>query len=255
MTLEQNGPAAVRDDPEIEVVLAAYGAFGRGDIAAATADMDPEVEWIEPITFPGGGRRVGPAAVAEYLEASRAGWKHLTSEPTAHRVGPEIVVVHRLHGILLDGTPSEAEVADVFRFREGRIGRMRAYEAPEEAFAAAPLRRWIDAYVGACESNDPEAIANLFTADGVYRPEPWETWNGREEIVAGWLEHADKPGDATFYWWHVARDGDLWVLEARTRYHSLGRDYSNLWLVELDDEGRADGFSEWWKQLPDDAAG
>jgi uncharacterized protein (TIGR02246 family) len=247
--------AAAPADPEVEVVLAAYEAFARGDLEAATADMDPEVEWVEPITFPGGGRRVGPVAVAEYLEASRAGWKHLTSEPSATRVGPEIVVVHRLHGNLLDGTPREAEVADVFRFREGRIGRMRAYEAPEEAFAAAPLRRWVDAYMAAWETNEPEAIANLFTPDGVYRVEPWEAWRGREEIVAGWLEHADKPGDATFHWWHVARDGDLWILEARTRYHNLGRDYSNLWLVELDEEGRASGFSEWWKQLPDDAAG
>jgi uncharacterized protein (TIGR02246 family) len=248
-------PAAVRDDPEVEVVLAAYAAFARGDIAAAVRDLDPEVEWIEPITFPNGGRRVGPAAVAEYLGASRAGWKHLASEPTARRVGPEIVVVHRLHGILLDGTPHDAEVADVFRFREGRIGRMRAYEAPEEAFAAAPLRRWIDAYVDAWESNDAAAIAALFTPDGVYRFEPWETWRGREEIVAGWLGHADSPGDATFHWWHVARDGDLWVVEARTRYHNLDRDYSNLWLIELDDEGRAAGFSEWWKQLPAAAAG
>src|SRR5712691_7697442 len=116
--------AADRDDPEVEVVLAAYAAFARGDAAAATRDMEPVVESIEPLSFPNGGRRVGPAAVAEYLEAARAGWKHLTSEPTAHRVGPEIVVVHRLQGILLDGTPHEAEVADVFRFREGRIARM-----------------------------------------------------------------------------------------------------------------------------------
>ena len=166
-------------DPELDVVLAAYEAFARGDIAAAVRDMDEAVEWVEPIAFENGGRRVGVEAVAEYLEASRAAWKHLTSEPTATRVGPEIVVVHKLHGNLLDGTPREAEVADVFRFREGRIARMRAYAAPEEAFAAAPLRRWVDAY----------------------------------------------------------------------------RDYANLWLVELDDEGRATGFSEWWKQLPDDAAG
>jgi ketosteroid isomerase-like protein len=247
--------AADRDDPEIEIVLAAYQAFARGDFAAATRDLDPEVEWIEPIGLPNGGRRVGPAAVAEYLGASRAGWKHLTSEPTPHRVGPEIVVVHRLHGILQDGTPHEVESAEVFRFREGRIVRMRAYEAPEEAFAAAPLRLWVDAYLEAWESNDPEAVAALFRPDGVYRIEPWEAWDGREAIVAGWLEHADPPGDATFHWWHVARDGDLWILEARTRYLNLGRDYSNLWLIELDDEGRARGFSEWWKQIPDDAAG
>ncbi|MFT3863648.1 MAG: nuclear transport factor 2 family protein [Solirubrobacterales bacterium] len=242
-------------DPEIEVVLAAYEAFARGDAAAAVKDMDAEVEWIEPLSFAMGGRRTGPAAVAEYLEASRAGWKHLTSEPTATRVGPEIVVVHKLHGNLLDGTPQEAEATDVFRFREGRIARMRAYEAPEEAFAAAPIRRWVDAYRAAWESNDPAAVAALFTADAVYRFEPWETWVGRERIVAGWLEHADQPGDASFHWWHVGRDGDLWILEARTRYHNLGNDYGNLWLVELDDEGRARGFSEWWKQFPAAAAG
>jgi ketosteroid isomerase-like protein len=242
-------------DPEIEVVLAAYEAFARGDIAAAVRDLDPEVEWIEPESFENGGRRVGQEAVAEYLEASRAGWKHVTSDPVAERVGPEIVVVHRLHGNLLDGTPREVEVADVFRFREGRIVRMRAYAAPEEAFAAAPLRRWVDAYREGWESNDAETVAALFTADGAYRIEPWEAWSGREAIVAGWLEHADVPGDTAFHWWHVARDGDLWILEARTRYRSLDKDYANLWLVELDDAGRARGFSEWWKQLPDDAAG
>ena len=119
-------------------------------------DMDPEVEWIEPLSFEMGGRRVGPAAVAEYLEASRAGWKHLTSEPTAHRVGPEIVVVHRSTASSSTAPRRRPKPTDVFRFREGRIGRMRAYEAPEEAFAAAPLRRWIDAYRAAWESNDPD---------------------------------------------------------------------------------------------------
>jgi ketosteroid isomerase-like protein len=244
-------PERPHPDPEVETVLRAYDAFARGNQAAAVADMDPEVEWIEPISFENGGRRVGPAAVAEYLEASRAGWKHLTSEPTPTRVGPEIVIHHKLRGNLLDGTPLEAEATDVFRFREGRIARMRAYEAPEEAFAAAPLRRWIDAYRDAWETNDPEAIAGLFTADGIYQIEPWWTVRGREAIVAGWLEHADAPGDTTFQWWHVARDGDLWIVEARISYPKLGRDYANLWLIELDDEGRARGFAEWWKQLPD----
>ena len=105
------------------------------------------------------------------------------------------------------------------------------------------------------ETNDPAAVANLFTPDGFYRIEPWWILNGREEIVKGWLEHADKPGDTSFHWWHVARDGDLWIVEASTRYHNLGKDYSNLWLIDLDDEGRARGFTEWWKQWPDDAGG
>ena len=234
-----------RPDPEIEVVLAAYEAFARGDVAAATADMDPEVEWIEPLSFPrrraagrpGGGRRV-PRGLAGGLEAPDLG-------ADRDRVGPEIVVVHRLHGILLDGTPREAEVADVFRFREGRIGRMRAYEAPEEAFAAAPLRRWIDGYREAWESNDPDGDRERSSpSTASTRLEPWETWSGREEIVAGWLEHADKPGDT-----------ELPLVARRPRRRPLDRsrrapgttasasDYANLWLVELDDEGRARGFS------------
>jgi uncharacterized protein (TIGR02246 family) len=242
-------------DPEIEVVLAAYEAFARGDVTAAVRDLVPDVEWVPPAGSEDCSRRIGTGAVAESLEASRAGWKHLNSDPTAERVGPEIVVVHRLHGNLLDGTPREVETADAFSFRDGRIARMRGYAAPEEAFAAAPLRRWVDAYRAAWETNDAEAVAALFSLDGVYKIEPWESWTGREAIVAGWLEHADEPGDTTFHWWHVARDGDLWIIEARTHYRSLDRDYANLWLIELDDEGRARGFSEWWKQLPDDAAG
>lgn len=249
MTLAQ--PAATREDPEVEVVLALYEAFARGDIAAATADLDAEVEWAPPISAPDGGRRVGAAAVGAYLEASRGAWKHLTSVPAAHRVGPEIVVLHRLQGILLDGTPHQAELAEVFRFREGRIGRMRAYEAPEEAFAAAPLRRWIDAYAAAWESRDPDAIAALFTVDGVYRSEPWQAWIGREQIVAGWRERAKARGGAAFHWWHLARDGDLWVVEARSRHRKRRREHAALWLVELDGEGPARGFSAWTKQVPE----
>jgi ketosteroid isomerase-like protein len=242
-------------DPDVALVFDAYAAFARGDAEAAVAGMDAAVEWIEPADFPLGGRRVGPEAVAEYLAASRAGWKHLTSEPTAYRVGGEIVVVHHLQGILADGTAHAAEIADVFRLQGGRVVRMRAYADPEQAFAATPARGWVDAYVEAWNSNDPGQIAALFTPDGEYWVEPWEVWRGREAIVAGWLEHADAPGECTFEWTHVARDGDLWVIEARTGYPRVGRDYANLWLLRLDREGRARSFSEWWKQTPAGAGG
>ena len=247
---------APADDPELEVVLAAYEAFARGDIAAATADMDAEVEWIPPPAPPMRGRRLGPAAVAEYLEASRQGWKHVTSEPTATRVGPEIVVVHRLHGILLDGTPHETEVGRRLPLPRGTDrphARLRGTRGGLRRGPAAALDRRLSRGLGV--QRPRRRRQPLHRRRGVYRLEPWETWLGREEIVAGWLEHADKPGDTSFHWWHVARDGDLWIVEARTRYHNLGKDYANLWLVELDDEGRARGFSEWWKQFPDDAGG
>jgi ketosteroid isomerase-like protein len=39
----------------IEALRRAYAAFNRGDIAATTEALDPNIEWIEPPEFPGGG--------------------------------------------------------------------------------------------------------------------------------------------------------------------------------------------------------
>ena len=125
-------------DPEIAVVLAAYAAFARGDIDQAIARLHPRVEWIEPGQFPYGGRRVGPAAVAGYLRDSRSSWAELVSEPAATRRGNDIIVVHRLHGRLADGTFRDVTVADVFTFSNGLIVRMQAYGDPAQALADTP---------------------------------------------------------------------------------------------------------------------
>ncbi|MPZ84954.1 MAG: DUF4440 domain-containing protein [Actinophytocola sp.] len=119
-------------DPDVALVLDSYAAYARGDIDAAVAPLHPDVEWIEPAEFPLGGRRVGPAAVAEYLRASHAGWTRFTSTPTATRRGPDIVVVHHVEGELADGTPHAATVADVFTVQSGQVVRMRAYADPAE---------------------------------------------------------------------------------------------------------------------------
>lgn len=125
-------------DPDVALVLACYEAFARGDIDAAVAPMHPEVEWIEPEEFPNGGRRQGPQAVAEYLRASYAMWSELHSEPKPHRRGDDIVIVHRVHGRLADGTSQEGTVADVFTVRDGRVVRMNAYADPGEALKGTP---------------------------------------------------------------------------------------------------------------------
>ncbi|MFG2004216.1 nuclear transport factor 2 family protein [Spirillospora sp. NPDC048911] len=121
-------------DADVALVLKAYEAFAAGDIDSATVALHPDVEWIEPDEFPNGGRRVGPASVAEYLTASRAMWSELTSERTPYRHGDDIVIIHRVYGMLADGTPNEATVADVFTVRDGQVVKMQAYADPEEAF-------------------------------------------------------------------------------------------------------------------------
>jgi ketosteroid isomerase-like protein len=119
-------------DADVALVLRSYEAFERGDIETAVAPLHPEVDWIEPDEFPGGGHRRGPAAVADYLRESRAAWAEFTSERTAHRRGSDIVVVHRVRGRLLDGTEHEAVAADVFTLREGQVVRMVAYADPAD---------------------------------------------------------------------------------------------------------------------------
>ncbi|GGM24499.1 nuclear transport factor 2 family protein [Dactylosporangium sucinum] len=129
-------PAVVRAEPapaaaaDVELVLRAYAAFVAGDIAGAVRDLHPDVEWIEPDEFPNGGRHVGPAAVARYLQASYDDWLELHSEPTATRRGGRVVVVHRVHGVVQDLSIRDVTVADVFTVRDGRIVHMQAYADP-----------------------------------------------------------------------------------------------------------------------------
>jgi ketosteroid isomerase-like protein len=123
-------------DADVALLLRSYAAFARGDIDEAVAPLHPDVEWVEPDEFPNGGRRTGPAAVAEYLSQSRALWAELVSEATAYRRGRDIVIVHHLSGRLTDGSPRDVTVADVFTVQDGRVVRMQAYANPSEALGS-----------------------------------------------------------------------------------------------------------------------
>jgi ketosteroid isomerase-like protein len=123
-------------DPDRLIVLAAYAAFGVGDIEGAVAGLAEDVVWIEPDEFPNGGRHDGRAAVARYLAESYAGWRDVRSMPTAYRRGAQIVVEHHLEGTLLDGTPRSLTVADVFTVEDGQVVHMQAYARPSDVPAA-----------------------------------------------------------------------------------------------------------------------
>jgi uncharacterized protein (TIGR02246 family) len=103
----------------------------------------------------------------------------------------------------------------------------------------------MDGYQRAWASNAPDEVAALFTDDAEYRTAPFRTpWRGRDEIVAGWLEHRDEPGQYEFRWHLVATAGALAVVQGETRYPD--ETYSNLWLITFDDDGRSRSFTEWW---------
>jgi ketosteroid isomerase-like protein len=110
---------------------------------------------------------------------------------------------------------------------------------------------WIDGYVRAWNSNDPQDIGALFIDDATYRTEPFaEPWRGRAEIVERWLERKDEPGNSEFAWKPLAAAGDLAIVEGTTRYREPPHTYSNLWVIRLDADGRCREFTEWWMKHP-----
>ncbi len=109
---------------------------------------------------------------------------------------------------------------------------------------------WIDDYLRAWESNEPDDIRALFTETAEYRTEPYsDPWTGHDAIVAGWLEARDAPGETTFRWARLVTTDDLAVITASTAYAN-GPTYSNLWVIRFAADGRAGAFTEWWMEQP-----
>jgi ketosteroid isomerase-like protein len=112
---------------------------------------------------------------------------------------------------------------------------------------------WLRAYVGAWETYDPDAVADLFSEDATYSYFPFDKpIRGRLAIVASWLEDKDPAGTYEARYEPVAIDGNLAVAQGRSRYFKdasrteLEREYDNVFLIEFDDDGRCRSFREWY---------
>ena len=113
------------------------------------------------------------------------------------------------------------------------------------------LDEWIAGYERAWSSNDQEAIGALFTDDALYYTTPFrEPWRGRADIVAGWLDRKDEPGQWSFVWQPLVDGPELSIITGITTYADPPLVYSNLWVIRLDSEGRCSEFTEWWMEHP-----
>ena len=116
------------------------------------------------------------------------------------------------------------------------------------------LRSWVDRYRLVWESNDPVEIGALFIEDATYATEPYaEPWRGRDQIVSGWLDAKDEPGQTEFRFEVLGMDGDLGFVRGWTQYHSPPGAYSNLWVIRLEGDGRCSEFVEWYMKLRSNA--
>jgi hypothetical protein len=120
----------------------------------------------------------------------------------------------------------------------------------------ATVTTWLDAYVRAWKTYDPQAIADLFNENVTYAYTPFSIpLHGRAAIVASWLEERDPPGTYDGHYEPVLIEGDRAVANGRSRYFeqdgtTFKTEWDNIFLLRFDEEGRCLEYREWFMERP-----
>ena len=122
----------------------------------------------------------------------------------------------------------------------------------------ADFEHWLEGYQRAWTTDDPVEIGGLFTEDAAYSPWPFsKPWEGREAIVAKWVDRGDSRNPWHFESELLAVEGDTGVVRGLTTYPAHDAEpesvYSNIWVIRLAPDGRARSFAEWWVERPQPA--
>ncbi len=119
---------------------------------------------------------------------------------------------------------------------------------------------WLDRYVAAWKSYDPDEIEALFAPTVQYRYHPYdEPIVGVESLVASWLADRDEPGTYDARYTPYAVDGDLVVATGTSVYRDhpdgpVTRTFDNCFLMRFDAGGRCEEFTELYVERPGDSA-
>jgi ketosteroid isomerase-like protein len=128
----------------------------------------------------------------------------------------------------------------------------------------ADVDRWLEAYVAAWKSYDPDQIGALFAEDVAYRYHPYDApVHGRHAVIGSWLGESDNAAastrdeqgtyDASYR--AVAVDGDVAVAVGSSSYSSkpggpVERVFDNCFVLRFDSGGRCSEFTEWFIERP-----
>jgi ketosteroid isomerase-like protein len=119
----------------------------------------------------------------------------------------------------------------------------------------AAVSRWAAGYETAWRAPGTAGLADLFAADATYLQSPYEQpVTGLEAIKRLWEREREGPDeDFTLVTDILAVDGPTAVVRAEVRYgNPLVREYRDLWVIRLADDGLCTWFEEWpyWPQRP-----
>lgn len=113
---------------DVDIVREGYEAFGRGDVPAVLAMLDPDIEWVEPAGYPWGRTYRGHDEVVGLFQeaAARLGpdWR---VEPDRFVATDDGVLVMGRHTGGRDGGGWEVPFAMVWTMRDGRATHFRQY--------------------------------------------------------------------------------------------------------------------------------
>lgn len=110
------------------------------------------------------------------------------------------------------------------------------------------LLAWIDGYERAWRAAGTDGLAELFAGDATYRHSPYaDPVVGLEAIAAMWEAERDGPDEVfTMTREVVAAEGDTGVARLVVTYAGPpAQEYTDLWVVRLDPDGRCGEFEEW----------
>jgi ketosteroid isomerase-like protein len=118
------------------------------------------------------------------------------------------------------------------------------------------VKDWLEKYVQSWRTYDPQEISDLFTEDATYKYQPWgDPVEGRDAIIANWLESPDAPDSWRAEYEPYAVEGDRAVTIGWTYYfapdgETVDRSYYNVWLLRFDSNGRCSEFVEVYMEPP-----
>ncbi len=118
----------------------------------------------------------------------------------------------------------------------------------------ASFESWLSAYKRAWEARDPEAAADLFTAEASYYETPFEEpVRGRDGILNYWSDATRYQEGVEFSYEVLAttETGGIahWHCEFTRPTSDSVVELDGIFLVELDADGKCIQFREWWHKI------
>jgi ketosteroid isomerase-like protein len=120
---------------ETEALREVYAAINRNDIRAMVEAFDPQIEWIEPAEYSGGGTYRGLAEVEAHLSQARETWAEGSCEPVRFiAAGDKVIVFVDVRARLKHESEwREGQLADVYTFRNGKAIQFRSFPIRRQA--------------------------------------------------------------------------------------------------------------------------